>query len=251
MARAREAPLTGEVGETIDFSPADPTFLARVQAALAQGGEVHPAYQGNLVVLRQFDPPVIVKCAAGWGPVRWLRATMIRREYHIYQRLAGIAGIPRCFGLIPGPGLVLEYIPGVPRRGAEILDREAFFAELLRIIRAIHARGVAHGDLAKRTNILVVDRRHPLVVDFGMALVAKKGVAPLHRSIYKLLLRLDLNQWVKIKYDRRLDLASPEDLALYRLTLPERLARAIKKLYTDKEGKRPLSRERRQRQRQP
>jgi len=170
---------------------------------------------------------------------------MIRREYRIYQRLAEIRGIPRCLGLTPGPGLVLEFIPGVPRRGAEILDREAFFAELLAIIRAIHARGVAHGDLAKRSNILVVDRRHPLVVDFGMALVHKPGFAPLHRSIYRLLVRLDLNQWVKIKYDRRLDMASQDDLALYRLTLPERLARAIKWLYTDKEGKRPLSRERR------
>ncbi len=221
-------------------------LLRRVQEAIAEGrGEAQAAYQGTLVLLREFDPPLIVKCAAGRGPLQWLRAAMIRRECGIYQRLAGIPGIPRCFGLIPGPGLVLEYVEGVPRRGAEILDREAFFAELLEIVRAIHVRGVAHGDLAKRSNILVVDRRRPLVIDFGMALVRKEGFAPFHRAIYNLLIRLDLNQWVKIKYDRRLELASAEDLALYRLTWPERIARAVKKIYTDKEGKRPLSRQRR------
>lgn len=221
-------------------------LLRRVQAALAEGRtEATPAYQGTLHLLRSFNPPMIVKCAAGRGPLRWLRAAMIRREYAIYQRLAGIPGIPRCFGLILGPGLVLEYVEGVPRRGAEILDREAFFAELLDIVRAIHARGVAHGDLAKRSNILVVDKRRPLVIDFGMALVRKEGFAPFHRAIYNLLIRLDLNQWVKIKYDRQLDFASAADLALYRLTWPERIARSVKKVYTDKEGKRPLSRRRR------
>lgn len=221
-------------------------LLQRVQAALAEGrAETTAAYQGTLHLLRGFDPPMIVKCAAGRGPARWLRAAMIRREYGIYQHLAGISGIPRCFGLIPGPGLVLEFVEGVPRRGAEIVDREAFFAELLDIVRTIHARGVAHGDLAKRSNILVVDKRRPAVIDFGMALVRKQGFAPLHQAVFNLLIRLDINQWVKIKYDRRLDLASAEDLALYRLTWPERIARGIKKIYTDKEGKRPLSRERR------
>lgn len=227
--------------------PTDPAgLLQRVQEALAEGrGAAQAAYQGTLVRLCDFEPPVIVKCATGWGPVRWLRAIMIRREYGIYQRLVGISGIPRCFGLIPGPGLVLEYIEGVPRRGAEIVDREAFFQELLDIIRAIHARGVAHGDLEKRSNVLVVDKRRPLVIDFGLAIMRKDGWAPLHRAIYSLLIRLDLNQWVKIKYDRQLRLASAADLALYRLTWPERMARAIKKVFTDREGKRPLSRRRR------
>lgn len=227
--------------------PTEPAgLLQRVQEALAEGrGQAQAAYQGTLVRLRDFEPPVIVKCATGWGPLKWLRAVMIRREYGIYQRLVGISGIPRCFGLIPGPGLVLEYIEGVPRRSAVIVDREAFSAELLEIVRAIHARGVAHGDLAKRSNILVVDRRRPLVIDFGLAMVRQDGWAPLRRVIYNLLIRLDINQWVKIKYDRQLHLASAADLALYQLTWPERIARAIKKVYTDKEGKRPLSRRRR------
>jgi len=242
----REDPLGAATVDAATGPASDGDLLRRVEEALAAGrGEAQAAYQGTLLLLPDFHPPLIVKYASGWGPLRWLRAAMIRREYRIYQRLAGIPGIPRCFGVVPGPGLVLEYVEGVPRRGAEILDREAFFAELLEIVRAIHARGVAHGDLAKRSNILVVDKRRPLVIDFGMALVRKEGFAPLHRRVFNLLLRLDLNQWVKIKYDRQLHLASPEDLALYRLTWPERVARAIKKTYTNKEGKRPFSRQRR------
>lgn len=215
-------------------------LLTWVEGELAAGRtEVSRSNQGTLHLLRHADPPLIVKLPGGSGPVRWMRAVTLRREYAAYRRLDGVRGIPCCLGLVRGPGLVLTYHEGVQRRIAEIDDVEGFYAELLEVIREVHRRGVAHGDLARRNNILVVDRRHPLVLDFGMSVVRKPGFRPINRMAFKFGMQLDLNHWVKIKYDRALHEASPEDLALYRRMLPERIAAGIKSLYTDEYGQRP------------
>lgn len=215
-------------------------LLRWVEGELAAGrSEVSRSNQGTLHLLRHADPPLIVKIPGGRGPVRWTHTAALRREHNAYRRLAGLAGIPRCLGLVRGPGLVLTYHEGVQRRLAEIDDLQAFYAELLEIVRAMHARGVVHGDLARRNNVLVLDRRHPLVLDFGLAFLRKPGFRPLNRWLFDFGVQLDINHWVKMKYNRQLDEASAEDLALYRWTLPERLAAGIKSLYTDRFGQRP------------
>jgi hypothetical protein len=215
-------------------------LLRWVEGELAAGrSEAIRSHQGTLHILRHADPPLIVKVPGGRGPVRWMRAVMLRREHRAYLRLEGVPGIPRCLGLVRGPGLVLTYHEGVQRRLAEIDDLEAFYAELLEVIHEVHRRGVAHGDLARRNNLLVVDRRHPLVLDFGMSVVSKPGFRPVNRMLFSFTRQVDLNHWVKIKYDRNLREASPADLALYRRTLPERIAAGIKSLYTDEYGQRP------------
>ena len=218
----------------------DEDLLRWVEGELAAGrAEAIRSHQGTLHVLRHADPPLIVKVPGGRGPVRWMRTWMLRREHRAYRRLEGVTGIPRCLGLVRGPGLVLTYHEGVQRRLAEIDDLQAFYAELLEIVRAMHRRGVVHGDLARRNNVLVLDRRHPLVLDFGMSLVRKRGFRPINRRLFEFGVQIDINHWVKMKYNRQLHEASAEDLALYRWTFPERIAAGIKSLYTDRLGQRP------------
>jgi hypothetical protein len=169
---------------------------------LAAGrAEVMRSHQGTLHVLRHADPPLIVKVPGGRGPVRWMRSAMLRREHDAYRRLDRMAGVPRCLGLVRGPGLVLTYHEGVQRRLAEIDDLEAFYAELLAIVREMHRRGVVHGDLARRNNVLVLDRRHPMVLDFGMAFLRKPGFRPLNWRLFDFGAQIDTNHWVKMKYN--------------------------------------------------
>lgn len=189
-------------------------------------------YQASIYVWRDADPPLVIKAATGWGPVRWVRAWMLRREHRAYQCLGGVPGVPRCFGLAAGRYLVIEHLEGVSRKHAVIDDRESFFAELLSLIEAMHGRGVAHGDLQKRDNLLVVGGRHPGVIDFGAAVVRKAGFAPINRWLFRFLARLDCNTWVKLKYEGRIAEASEADLARYRRTWIERAARAVKRTYT-------------------
>ncbi len=189
-------------------------------------------YQAPLYVCADTTPPVVVKAATGVGPVRAIRAWMLRREYRAYQRLGGLAGVPRCFGLLDGRYLVLELVDGVPRHAATITDPATFFAELSALIDAMHRRGVAHGDIQKRDNLLVVDGCHPVVLDFGTAVVQREGFAPVNHWLFRFLARLDCNTWVKLKYSGRLSAASPADLAHYHRTWIEKAARLVKRLYT-------------------
>lgn len=204
-----------------------------VTASLRQGRNfLGHGYQAPLYVWRESTPPLVIKVASGCFPLRALRRWMLRREYRAYRHLAGLPAVPRCFGLLDRRYLVLEYVPGVPRHTAVIADRETFFAELFAAIAAMHRRGVAHGDLQKRDNLLVVDGRHPAIVDFGTAVVRREGFAPLNHWLFRFLSRLDCNTWVKLKYDGRLAHASPADLAHYHRTWLERAAHRVKRTYT-------------------
>jgi RIO-like serine/threonine protein kinase len=193
-------------------------------------------YQGAVYLTGEGDDRVVVKQPMGRGLARRLRVWMLRREYAAYQRLAGIEGIPRCRELRPDGSLVLAYVAAEPFREslALPLDREAFFAQLLGIIQSCHAAGVAHADLKRRGNILVDRAGRPWVLDFGSAILA--GARP--GWLFRLACRMDLNAWVKLKYRRRYDLVTPEDLPYYQPTWVESGARAVRRVWRKVTGRR-------------
>jgi predicted Ser/Thr protein kinase len=189
-------------------------------------------YQGHVFLYKgEGSRRLIIKVPTGWWFSRFIRRIMLRNEYRVYSRLPDIEGIPRCFGLLDGSCLVLEFIDGVPVKGADILDRDFFFEALLDLIKQLHDTGVAHSDLKKKDNILVVQGRKPYVVDFGTAVVKKQGFAPLNNWIYDIAKQFDLNAWVKLKYDGRFENVSEEDRKYYNRTAIEKMSRWIKGKY--------------------
>lgn len=158
---------------------------------------------------------------------------MLRREFAIYRLLAGVTGVPRCLGLIAGEELVLEFVPGESLRQARLApaERERLFAALLELISAVHGAGVAHGDLKRKDNILIGRDAKPYLIDFGTAVSAPPGAGWWRRLLYRQMCRVDLNAWVKLKYQRRIEAISPEDLRRFRPTLPERLARLVRRAW--------------------
>jgi serine/threonine protein kinase len=150
----------------------------------------------------------------GRGPIRTLRERTLLREYAAYRRLDGLDGVPRCHGLVAGHYLVLEFVPGTPYREAVWTDRERWFAEFLALLRAIHVRGVSHGDLKSKSNIRVTDHERPCVIDFGTAFVRRAGFHPVNNWLFEHGRRMDLNAWVKHKYHGRYEDARGEDLEL-------------------------------------
>lgn len=207
-------------------------LLEWIEARARSGQAAHArGYQGSVYVYETGGRRYAVKTAPArglWGAgQRW----MLRREHGAYRRLGDFPGAPRCYGLLRGRYLVLDYIEGVPLRQAEIGDRRRFFDALLRYIEELHRRGVAHADLKRRDNLLVLEGQRPCLVDFGAAIVRKPGFAPLNHWLYGLARRFDLNAWVKLKYDGRYEQMTPEDRAHYRRTAVERIARAVKRTY--------------------
>jgi predicted Ser/Thr protein kinase len=192
-----------------------PSFIRWIEDSLSQGENVLAvSNQGTILHYRDGDLDLIVKSAMGRGVIRALRERTLQREYQAYQRLDGLQGVPRCFGLAGGHYLVLEFIRGTPYREAVWSDREQWFSDLLTVLRAFHERGVSHGDLKSKSNILVTDDQKPCVIDFGTAFIRKPGFHPVNNRLFEHGCRMDINAWVKHKYHGRYENIEGPDLEL-------------------------------------
>jgi predicted Ser/Thr protein kinase len=215
------AQLTGEIAGAVEAGA---------------GRELGSGYQASALLYRTSAGDVVVKKPHRSGPLGWLWRSLLKREHAVYERLGGIAGIPRSFGLVAGEYLALEFIAGPSLREHEtrLADREAFFAKLLATVRAMHAAGVAHGDLKRKDNIIVGPGERPYLIDFGIAVRRSARNGMFNRFVFARVEQMDLNAWVKLKYGRRIDpeterdMLSAEDAAIYRPLLIERLARAVR-----------------------
>ena len=137
----------------------------------------------------------------------------------------GLAGVPQCYGMIDGRYLVIEFIRGVPYRQATWVSRDCWFEEFLAVLRSIHERGVSHGDLKSKSNIMVTADEKPCVIDFGTAFVKKPGFHPVNNWLFEHGKRMDINAWVKHKYHGRYENISGEDLDLLDYSVIEYFAR--------------------------
>jgi serine/threonine protein kinase len=191
-------------------------------------------YQASVEIYATPAGDVVVKKPHRSLLLGWLWRHLMRREHAVYTRLAGVAGVPRTYGLIDGRYLALEYVPGpsLRERELELGDRAAFFERLLATLRAMHAAGIAHADLKRKDNIIVAAGEQPYLIDFGIA--ARRGSSWLGRVWFEHQRQGDYNAWVKLKYGRRIEPAdvaavlSTQDAALYRPQWTERIARAIR-----------------------
>lgn len=154
----------------------------------------------------------------------------IRRESDVYRCLDGVPGIPRALGLAGGIHLVLEFVagPSLRTQEAHLAERERFFRRLLDTILAMHAVGVAHGDLKRKDNIVVGPDETPYIIDFGIARLRGTRPGPVRRLVFEQVRQMDLNAWIKLKYGRKPTDLSPDDAALYRPLWIERIARAVR-----------------------
>ncbi len=69
--------------------------------------------------------------------------------------------------------MVREWIEGAPMQQARPRDPR-YYREALRLLRALHARGIVHNDLAKEPNWLVTPEGLPALVDFQLAMYSPR-----------------------------------------------------------------------------
>ena len=213
-------------------SPSEDALVRWIEDSLATGTNfLARGVQGQTLLYQDSVRRLVIKTPSGRGLRRWLSTLMLRREARVYEHLKDFPAVPRCHGLLRDRYLVLDHVEGVSIRDAEISDRARFFAELLETIQALHARGIAHSDLQKKENLLVVGGRSPCLLDFGAAVIFKPGVAPFNHLHYRFAQRLDFNQWAKLKYQGRLQNMDDADKPYYRRSRLEKLARFLKRAY--------------------
>ena len=193
---------------------------------LAGSGPMAESNQGEVHRVRYGGADLVVKQPRGAGPLGWVNRWGLKREYAAYRRLAGLRGVPRCLGLVDGRWLVLEHVDGVPYREARPGDE--FHEALGRVLAEMHERGVAHGDLKRKANLLVKRDGQPVLLDFGAAVVRRPGFHPLNRRLFELLRQTDRNAWIKLKYGGYGGL-SEADRQVYRPSRIERLLRRLRR----------------------
>lgn len=183
--------------------------------------------QGTVLHYQADGLDLIVKTAMGSGLTLKLRRKTLLREYAAYRRMDGLRGVPECYGLLDGRYLVIEFIRGTPFRQANWTDRDKWFREFLEILQSIHKRGVSHGDLKSKSNILVTEDEKPCIIDFGTTFLHKPGFHPVNNWFFAYGKRLDINAWVKHKYFGRYADASVADRELLNYGRIEYIARKI------------------------
>ena len=205
-----------------------PDFRQWIEHSLQQQENILAvSNQGTVLHYRGNGLDLVVKTAMGSGLVLKVRQKTLLREFEAYRRMDGLRGVPECYGLLGGRYLVIEFIRSTPYRQANWTDRANWFRDFLEILQSIHQRGVSHGDLKSKPNILVTEDEKPCVIDFGTAFLHKPGFHPLNNWFFEYGKRLDINAWVKHKYHGRYADAVEEDRQLLNYGRIEYIARKI------------------------
>jgi RIO-like serine/threonine protein kinase len=126
----------------------------------------------------------------------WLRLPawwLARREALALRCIAGMVATPQ---LLRWDGRVLDrsYMAGDAMYQRPPREDVAYFQNARRLLQTLHRRGVAHNDLAKEANWLVLDDGNPALIDFQLAVRGR----PRSRWM-RLLAREDLRHLLKHK----------------------------------------------------
>jgi predicted Ser/Thr protein kinase len=144
------------------------------------------------------------------GGVRpWLRPIArhaMRRELRALWHLAGVPGVPTVL-TCERDALDRSLLPGVSL--AASAPTGAWFRHARLLLRALHRRGIAHNDLAKPENWLVLADGTAGVIDFQLAVLG-----PPRARWLRLMAREDLRHLLKHKRTFRPDELSPTELRL-------------------------------------
>ncbi len=103
---------------------------------------------------------------------------LVKREVKALKHLNGTPGIPRFLGQIDRLAFATQFIEGRPVSSIhkDELAPEIFaelFDNMARAVAAMHARGVAHGDLKRRSNLIWTPQHEIFIIDFASAIVAR------------------------------------------------------------------------------
>lgn len=200
-----------------------------IESSLKAGSNIlATSNQGTVLLFVGDGRKLVIKTAMGRGAIRKARQATLEREYSAYQRLQGVVGVPVCYGMLAERYLLMEFIDGVQFRQASWSDRDHWFTVLLKIIRTFHARGVSHGDMKSKSNLIAGRDGTPYVIDFGTTFVHKDGFHPINNYLFEYSKLLDINAWVKHKYHGRYKDASEEDKKLLNYSKLEYVIRKIR-----------------------
>ena len=125
---------------------------------------------GRIALMRGADGERFVRRDLRHVPL-WLRLPawwLARREARGLEAVAGLRDVPQLLGW-DGRRLDRSYMSGAAMYQRPPHGDLIYFRRARRLLQALHRRGVAHNDLAKEANWLVLDDGRPAIIDFQLA----------------------------------------------------------------------------------
>lgn len=112
---------------------------------------------------------------------RWL----IRRETAAYRAAEGVPGLPAFLGRLGPSSLATEWLDAkaLPSFKGQLLE-DRIFVRIGEILDALHARGIAAGDLHHR-DVLLSNDGSVYIVDLAMAFVLGAEPGALRRAVFR------------------------------------------------------------------
>ncbi len=182
--------------------------------------------QSTIRVLETEGQRAVAKDYARTPPFfrRYVAPFLLNREERALRFLAGTIGVPQVFARVDRQALIIELIEGKPidhfqngELGAEV------FARVQETIDRIHARGVAHGDLKRRGNLMVTPRGEIFLIDFAASLIGKRPLRPVVNWLQREVARVDNKCVPRLKMKAAPELMTDDDRR--KLETPTKLER--------------------------
>jgi predicted Ser/Thr protein kinase len=143
---------------------------------------------------------------------RFVAPLLIAREAKALRALNDTPGVPKYFGKVDRLAFAMEFIEGTPV--ADFAEGELdpiVFPRVQEVIDAVHARGVSHGDLKRRSNLLVTPDKQIYLIDFAAATVGRRRFNPFVNWLQKSMAEIDDKSLPRIKKFAAPDLMTEDD----------------------------------------
>ena len=177
------------------------------------------AWQGEEVAVKDF-------AASPANFRRFVAPFLVAREVRALRHLNGTPGIPRLIGRVDRLAFALQFIEGTPLSTLGLGEiAPEVFPQIARVIEAMHVRGVAHGDLKRRSNLLLTAEGRIWIIDFAASVVAR---GPVSRRLMRAVARVDDKSLPRLKRFVAPELLTEDDK--WKLANPTPLEKWAKKL---------------------
>jgi predicted Ser/Thr protein kinase len=155
---------------------------------------------------------------------------LVKRESRALRFLAGTPGVPRYYGRIDARAFAMEYISGTPiaEFGMGQIAPEVF-PRIQEVIDGIHERGVSHGDLKRRSNLILTPDHQIYLIDFAAAVIGRRPLRPLLNWFQKQMELVDNKSLPRLKKFVAPELLTEADL--HKLNNPTGLEKWARKLF--------------------
>lgn len=170
---------------------------------------------------------------------------LVWREAKALRRLQAVSGVPTLLAIPDRRAILMESITArqIVSLTDEAIDWAAYFSDLRRLIDAMHAAGVAHGDLRSPTNALIDQDGKAATVDFVASLHRGHTLNLVKRYLFNKLCLVDLSAITKLKKRVSPELLGSDELESHEIAgqlgmaaraVGQFIRRCSRKLFTNK-----------------